>query len=211
MGNLNVEREQIDSTKRHLQRAFWIISIFVAVLALVSYIIIAFAFQNTIDAYKAVGAPTGSLIGYCALIFFVMLFGTALFIYLLYILKEYLQVKLGYCNDVKGVRESMLACSKRLTIQMLKPDEEKQEKIDKKRNTSPQLVDEFATIATKNDAICLWNRKKMAYVFDVVTDENGDNKIIYSVDGGKSFNNNAEAMSYLYNNTLWKIEKSAVL
>ncbi|MCM1306381.1 MAG: hypothetical protein NC037_02690 [Bacteroides sp.] len=211
MDNLNVEREKIDSTKRHLQIACCIISIFIAIFSLVGYIIIAITIQGIIDAYRAEGLPTSDLAGYCALIFFVILFGAALFIYLIYILKEYLQVRLCYCNDIKSVRESMLACSKRLTIQMLKSDEDKQEKIERTRNTSPQLVDEFATIATKNDAICLWNRKKLAYVFDVVADENGDSKIIYSVDGGKSFNTNAEAMSFLYNNTLWEIEKSAVL
>lgn len=123
---INSERDLISSTKKHLQIAWWALSIFFAVAALISFILIADAFQPLIVALKMEGLSASKPQGYLALIFFVLLFATVFFVYLLYIFKGYLQVKLGYCNDVTYIREN---CMDREPVKEVKTAEKREEKV----------------------------------------------------------------------------------
>ena len=194
MENCNIEHEQINSTKRHLQRAWWIISILEAVSALIGYIIIAVAFQRVIDVCKMEGLPTSDLAGYCALIFFVMLFGSALFIYLVYILKEFLQIKLCYFGDVKYIRQEIKAI-----------------------NTSKQGVVRSKTI--NSNGLCtltnveyrLWSNVCLAYVVAVA--DNDGAQITFSRDKNKAltFKSKESASEYATIHNLDAIKDFAIV
>lgn len=194
MENFNREHEQINTTKRHLQIAWWILSIFIAVISLVGFIIITVdLFQPIIDVIKAEGLSARSIQGYVALIFFALLFFTAISIYLLYILKEYLFSKLNCCKDVKYLREEIKEINKNN-----KPSDNNQN-IEKLRK-----ADSNDLCAIANIEYHLWSKSCLAYVV-YVAEQNGENRqITFSRDEHKSltFKSREDALEYAVKNKL---------
>ncbi|MBD5092585.1 MAG: hypothetical protein HDT36_04305 [Clostridiales bacterium] len=225
---INSERDLISNTKKHLQIAWWVLSIAFAVFALIGFIIIAVAFQPLIDALKAVGESASELQGYLALIFFVLLFGTALLIYLLYILKGYLQVKLGYCNDVTYIREN---CKLSVMIKEQSDIDKREANTcdedfgkdnqiyvsvftgkDIKSENNYNEIESIVSIAQTGPVYYLWSKKYLAYVAGVVTDENGAENITYSktMSNSKAFLNKADALEYLNEKLYSKFSDSTI-